>query len=200
MQKPILFILFSIFISVTISCKNETKEELPVTTEKPVVKRAEKKVLTPEDIEKINSLMVQTMRENELKKFTSFIVTAGLKDLLAENKGPFTVFGPSTAAVEAMSPEKLKFFSNPINLSKLEEMLKSHIVEGKMTKTDLMEKLKKSGKIKLKTVSGITLTATKSGDDVIIADGKGVKATIRKSDIDASNGVLHVVDAVLNVN
>lgn len=197
--------MISTFTFLIVSCKNETKTEKAENanvevTEKSAVKRAEKKELTEADIEEINSVMARVMTTPELKKYASYIVTAELADMLSTGKGPFTVFGPSSVALESLTVEKKKFYATPENISKLEEMLKSHIIEGTMDKENLLKAINKNGKAKLKTLSGITLTASKVGDDIIISDGKGGKATIVKNDILGSNGVVFVIDGVMNAH
>ena len=161
---------------------------------------AEKKVLTEKDIEEINSLMYRIMTTAELKRYSSFIVTAELANLLSNEKGPFMVFAPSNTAIESLSAERIKFYSTPDNKPKLQEMLKSHIVQGSMNQEALLQEIKKSGKAKLTTVEGITLTASKSGDNIVISDGKEGKGTVIKADISGSNGVLYVIDGILNAN
>lgn len=206
MQKLSAFLLISTLTLFLVSCKNETKTEkvdnaIVEVVKAPEGKRAKKKVLTPEDIEEINSVMSRVMNDSELKNYASYIVTAGLAQKLSTEKGPFAIFAPSNSALEFLSAEKKKFYANPENKAKLEEMLKSHIVEGSsLDKEALLKAINKSGKAKLKTLGGITLTASKSGDDIIIVDGKGAKAKIVKGSIEGSNGVLYVVDGVMNAN
>ncbi len=200
MQKPILFFLISVITLLTISCKNETTSSASEVPEISKEHWAEKKELTQKDIEEINSLMYGVMSTHQAKKYSSYIVTAELADLLSNEKGPFTVFAPSNQAIESLSAERIKFYSIPDNRPKLQEMLKSHIVEGNINKESLLQAINKGGKAKLKTLEGITLTASKSGEDIVISDGKGGKATVLKADISGSNGVLHVVDGVFNAN
>src|SRR5690606_1127723 len=201
MQKHFTFLLISIFSLLIISCKNETKtEEAENSAPEIVQKRAQKKVLTQEDIEELNSLMYQIVTTSEVKNFASHAVTAELADLLSKQKGPFMVFAPKNTAFESLSAEKKKFYSMPENKTKLQEMLKSHIVEGNMNEEALREAIKKSGKAKLNTLAGIPLSASKSGDDIIISDGKGGKAKLEKNVYETSNGVLYIVDGVLNAN
>ncbi len=205
MQKLFTFLLISTFTFLIVSCKNEAKTEKVESdkvevAEKPAVKRADKKELTEADIQEINSVMSRVMTTPELKKYASYIVTAELADMLSTGKGPFTVFAPSIAALESLTVEKKKFYATPENKAKLEEMLKSHIVEGTMDKENLLKAINKNGKAKLKTLAGVTLTASKMGNDIIISDGKGGKATILKDDILGSNGVVFVVDGVMNAN
>jgi len=201
MQKHFIFLVISIFSVVAFSCKNETKTSDPESSVPEIVqKRAQKKVLTQEDLEELNSVMYLVMTTPELKKFASYAVTAGLADLLSKEKGPFTVFAPATNALDSMTAENKKFYAMPANKPKLQKLLKSHIIEGNMGRETLLEALNKNGKAKLTTLAGNTLTASKSDGAIVILDGKGGKAKIQKNAIEGSNGVLYVVDGVLNAN
>ncbi|MCB0465107.1 MAG: fasciclin domain-containing protein [Aequorivita sp.] len=208
MPKPFTFLIISMFAILAFSCKNETKDAKKVeansavidTLHEPPVKRAPKKDLTPEDIAVIKSVMARIMTEPQLKKYASYLVTSGIGTTLLEDKGPFTVFAPSTTVLESLTTEKKRFYSMPDNKPKLAEMLKSYIVEGKFDKDTLLQTINKSGRVKLKTLSGITLTATKSGEDIIISDKKGAKAKVVKGSIESSNGTVYVVDGLLNSN
>lgn len=205
MHKPFTFLLISMFAVMAVSCKNETqdskKQEADTavvdTVQKPPVQRAPKKNLTPEDKAILKSVMSRVMNEPNLKKYASYLVTAEMATMLSEDKGPFTIFAPSTEALESLSIEEKKFYSMPDNKPKLEEMLKSYIVQGKMDKESLLQTINKSGKAKLKTLAGVTLTATKSGEDIIISDGKGAKAKVVRGSIESSNGVVYVLDDLL---
>ncbi|AFL79965.1 secreted/surface protein with fasciclin-like repeats [Aequorivita sublithincola DSM 14238] len=208
MQKLFIFLFLSMFTLLTFSCKNETQEAKKIeadsavidTIQKPPVKRAPKKDLTSEDIAMLTSAMARIMNEPQLKKFASYLVTADLANQLSKEEGPFTVFGPTTAALASLTTEKKTFLSNPENIAKLEELLKSHIVTGKLDRATLLQTINKSGKAKLKTLAGITLIATKSGDDIIVSDGEGVTAKIIKGSVEGSNGVVYIVDSVFNAN
>tara|TARA_R110002012_G_scaffold37798_4_gene105678 strand:- start:6951 stop:7577 length:627 start_codon:yes stop_codon:yes gene_type:complete len=208
MLKPTSFLILSVFVLLSFSCKNDTQNSEKIESETVAVdtaselpkNRAAKKDLTPQDIAVIKSVMARVMNDGYLKRFASYLVTAELTDLLSSQDGPFTVFGPTDTAIESLADEKRKFYSNPENKAKLVEMLKSHIVEGNFDKTTLMQTIAKSGNAKLKTLAGITLTITKSGEDLIVADGKGVKAEVIKGSVEGSNGSVYVVDALLNAN
>lgn len=208
MLKPTSFLILSVFVLLSFSCKNDTQNSEKIESETVAVdtaselpkNRAAKKDLTPRDIAVIKSVMARVMNDGYLKRFASYLVTAELTDLLSSQDGPFTVFGPTDTAIESLADEKRKFYSNPENKAQLVEMLKSHIVEGNFDKTTLMQTIAKSGNAKLKTLAGITLTITKSGEDLIVADGKGVKAEVIKGSVEGSNGSVYVVDALLNAN
>lgn len=108
---------------------------------------------------------------------------AGLVETL-KGPGPFTVFAPTDAAfaklpagtVEALLKDK----------TKLTAILTYHVVAGKVMATDVV-KLDSA-----KTVNGQSVTIKVMGDMVHV-DG----ATVTKADIEASNGVIHVIDTVL---
>ncbi|CAM3448599.1 fasciclin domain-containing protein [Aequorivita lipolytica] len=208
MLKPITFLFISMFALSIVSCKNDAEDSKKIKTEtaeintvqKKPVKRAAKRDLTTEDQAMLKSVMSRVMTEPQLKKFASYIVSAELATQLLNEAGPFTVFGPSNAAIESLTAENKKFYSNPENREKLIEMLKSHIVSGKIDKETLLQTINKNGNAKLKTLSGITITVTKSGEDMVISGGKGAKATIVKGSIEGSNGMVYIVDNLLNAN
>ncbi len=204
MYKTCTFLLISLFTLFIVSCKNEVKDQENTSTEKTEiteVKKAEKKELTADDVERINSVMSRLMATPELKKYTSFVVTAGLTEVLAQQKGPYTVLAPSNAAFDSLDVEKTNFYLNPKNKEKLVNLLKSHIVEGNIDSAVMLQDIKKhSGRLMMKTLSGGSLTASTKQMDIVITDEKGNKALIVKSDINGSNGVIHVLNAVLNVD
>lgn len=208
MLKPRIFFFISILAFSLFSCKNEIKDTENVevesgvvdTVKKAPVKRAAKKDLTQEDRTLLKSLMSRIMKEPNLKMFASYIVSADLTNKLSNEEGPFTVFAPSNSVLESLTSEKKRFYSNPENKAELVEMLKSHIVEGKLDKGSLLQAIGKSGRTNLKTLAGITLTATKSGDDIFLTDGKNMNLKVVKGSIESSNGVVYIVDNVLNAN
>src|SRR5690606_28340521 len=102
-------------------------------------------------------------------KFASYCVTAGITDMLANEKGPFTIFAPTSQAFENLTPENRAFYSSQTNKESLEEMLKSHIVEGMINLNTLTEAMGKNGKTTLKTLAGTTLTFTKSGENLVVS-------------------------------
>jgi len=205
MQKLSFYLVISIFAIMIVSCKNETKttemeKETVKVTDVPKEDWAKKKVLTEEDRMEISSVMFRIVDEQDLKKFASYCVTAELTGMLSTEKGPFAIFAPSNSALESLPAERKKFYANPENKLQLQEMLKSHIVAGKINKEDLLKDITKNGKATLKTLGGVTLTASKVGEDILISDGKSGKAKIQKSDILGSNGVVFVLDGAMNAN
>ena len=86
----------------------------------------------------------------------------------------------------------------PENLKMLQTILTYHVVAGKMNASDIAKAIKKGkGKATLKTVSGGTLTAWMKGKNLYITDANGGKSKVTIADVNQSNGVIHVVDAVV---
>jgi uncharacterized surface protein with fasciclin (FAS1) repeats len=110
---------------------------------------------------------------------------AGLVQTL-KGPGPFTVFAPTDEAFAKLPAGTLETLLKPENKAKLTRILTYHVVSGKVMAADVV-KVKSA-----KAVSGDTLTVMTQGSNVMID-----KAHVVKTDIAASNGVIHVIDTVL---
>ncbi|MFT5060244.1 MAG: putative surface protein with fasciclin (FAS1) repeats [Polaromonas sp.] len=120
-------------------------------------------------------------------KFNTLVAAVKAADLVETLKGtgPFTVFAPTDEAFAALPAGTVEDLLKPENKAKLAEILTYHVVSGKVMSTDLS--------------NGMT-PATVNGKLVTIHTEGGVKvneATVSTADIDADNGVIHVIDAVL---
>ncbi len=112
------------------------------------------------------------------------VQAAGLVDTL-KGEGPFTVFAPTDDAFAALPAGTVEALLKPENKDKLTAILTYHVVPGKVMSTDLSNGMK---------------AATVQGGDVTIMTEGGVKvdnANVISADIEASNGVIHVIDAVI---
>lgn len=129
------------------------------------------------------------------------VKAAGLVDTL-KSKGPFTVFAPTNDAFENLPDGTVATLLKPENKATLTKVLTYHVVAGKMDAKAIMKAIKSGGgKATLKTVSGGTLTAMMNGNmNVVVMDEKGNTANISTYDVNQSNGVIHVIDAVLLPN
>jgi uncharacterized surface protein with fasciclin (FAS1) repeats len=117
--------------------------------------------------------------------FTTLIAgikAAGLTDTL-KGRGPFTVFAPTDEAFKKLPSGALDALLK--DTAKLKSILNYHVITGHVLVQDL-----KSGDVM--TVQGSPLTAVVSGSDVQVNG-----AHVRQRDIAASNGVIHVIDAVI---
>jgi uncharacterized surface protein with fasciclin (FAS1) repeats len=125
------------------------------------------------------------------------VKAAGLVDTL-EGDGPFTVFAPTNEAFTKLPAGTVDTLLKPENKGQLTAVLTYHVVAGRLTAQDLLQKVKDGGgKATLTTVQGDTLTVTASGRHITLTDAKGGMSHITISDVMQSNGVIHVVDTVL---
>ncbi len=128
------------------------------------------------------------------------VKAAGLVDTL-KGTGPFTVFAPTNAAFEKLPAGTVDTLLKPENKETLTKILTYHVVAGKMPAGMLKKKIMAGGgKAELKTVQGGTLTAMMDGDKIVLQDEKGGKATVTIANVMQSNGVIHVIDAVVQPN
>jgi uncharacterized surface protein with fasciclin (FAS1) repeats len=119
------------------------------------------------------------------KTLAAALKAAGLVDTL-KGAGPFTVFAPTDEAFAKLPAGTLDDLLKPENKQKLTSILTYHVVPGKVMAADVV-KLTTA-----KTVNGKSIAIAASGGGVTV-DG----ARVVKTDIAASNGVIHVIDAVI---
>ena len=126
------------------------------------------------------------------------VKAAGLVDTL-QGAGPFTVFAPTNAAFEKVPQATRDELMSEAGKSDLAGILTYHVVEGETMAQALTQAIEGAGEggYTLTTVNGATLTATAEGGNVVLTDAAGNSATVTATDIDASNGVIHVIDTVL---
>lgn len=125
------------------------------------------------------------------------VKAAGLVDTL-NSAGPFTVFAPTNAAFAALPAGTVDTLLKPENKGMLVKILTAHVLAGKYTAEDLLAKAEANpGGFTMKTVSGDTLQFTKLGSVLYVVDESGNAAKITISDVNQSNGVIHVVNKVL---
>ena len=118
------------------------------------------------------------------KTLVAAVKAAGLVETL-QGKGPFTVFAPTDEAFAKLPEGTVADLLKPENKEKLVGILTYHVVPGKVMAADVKT-------MKAKTVNGQEL-------DIKAADGKVTinDAKVIKTDISASNGVIHVIDSVV---
>ena len=121
---------------------------------------------------------------------------AGLVDALA-SAGPFTVFAPVNDAFAALPAGTVETLLKPENKDMLTKVLTAHVVAGDFKLADLRAQVGKDGYANLKTLSGDALSVRFRGDTAMIYSESRNIGTITVADVDQSNGVIHVIDAVM---
>lgn len=129
------------------------------------------------------------------------VKAAGLVDTLS-GAGPFTVFAPTNEAFAKLPAGTVDNLLKPEMKGTLTKVLTYHVVAGKWSAAQIMKGIKdsKNGKFEVTTVSGGKLWAWMDGKNVAISDEKGGKAWVTIADVNQSNGVIHVINAVLMPN
>ncbi|WP_394730841.1 fasciclin domain-containing protein [Altererythrobacter sp. GH1-8] len=124
------------------------------------------------------------------------VQAAGLVDTLA-SPGPFTVFAPTDAAFAKLPEGTVETLVQPENKDTLTKILTYHVVAGKVKAADVIALIEAGGgTATIDTVAGEKLTAQIVDGAVVITDAAGGKSTVVQTDVDVSNGVIHVTDGV----
>ena len=140
----------------------------------------------PEEVAKPANIVETAVAAGQFKTLAAALEAAGLIDALT-GKGPFTVFAPTDEAFAKLPAGTVESLLKPENKEKLKSILLYHVVPGNVTAKQVMKlngrtvKTLEGGSIKVSTMHGVTV------DD----------ARVTKTDIQASNGVIHVIDTVL---
>ena len=198
------FIRLSLVLSILLiaaACKNDQKQTADESIEE-VTDSVETKIpkaRSKETIARSNSVMARIMMTKECNLVASYLVTANLADTLLNTEGPYTVFAPESEAFDALDQTFVKELPLPENREMLTSILKGHVIEGSIDSSSLAQQLQ-LGSVSFKTMSGKNIRIRKSGADFLVIDEDGNTAKIRKSDIKAFNGMVHVIDKVLTAN
>jgi uncharacterized surface protein with fasciclin (FAS1) repeats len=125
------------------------------------------------------------MADGHFKTLTSLLTAADWAEAL-KGDGPFTVFAPTDEAFAKLPKATLESLMKPEGKEMLVSILKYHVVSGRVFSDDAAKMTEG------KTLGGASFMVSKKGDTLMID-----KAKVTKADIDASNGVIHVIDTVL---
>ena len=185
------------------SCKDQKKDDQAekdkmemqrMEAEKEAEMKANEAVMEMES----NSVAAKAMATPELSTLVSAMQAADLAEMMKTQAGPFTVFAPSNEAFAKVPKATLDQLLLPENKADLQKLLNYHVVNGKITHGQLMQSIKdNNGTYTFKTSEGAELTAMMSGEKVVLKDENGKTANVTVVDVDASNGVVHMIDAVL---
>jgi uncharacterized surface protein with fasciclin (FAS1) repeats len=126
---------------------------------------------------------------DDFSTLVSAVQAADLSETLS-GEGPFTVFAPTDAAFAALPEGTLDTLLEPENKDQLSAILTYHVVPAQVKAADVTP-----GEVE--TVNGEALSVAVEDGTVTITDGRGNTAEVVTTDIVASNGVIHVIDAVL---
>ena len=131
--------------------------------------------------------LVETAVSNgSFKTLTAALQAAGLVETL-KGRGPYTVFAPTDEAFKKLPAGTVESLLKPENKAQLAKVLTYHVVAGNVMSGDLKGKTTNA-----KTVEGSAVRIDASGNTVKVDD-----AVVTQADVNASNGVIHVIDSVI---
>jgi uncharacterized surface protein with fasciclin (FAS1) repeats len=184
MQRNIFSLLTAVVITSAslLACNNDEAEKKTETVTTPEVKKEETPAAKPEAPKDVVDIAIGSADHTTL---VAAVKAAGLVETL-KGAGPFTIFAPTNAAFAALPAGTVDGLLKPEKKADLTGILTYHVVSGSVKAADL-----KDGQ-KVKTLQGGELT-------VSIKDGKVMinGANVTAADLAGSNGVVHVIDAVL---
>ena len=125
------------------------------------------------------------------------VKAAGLLETL-QGPGPFTVFAPTNEAFAKLPAGTVETLLKPENKDQLTKILTCHVVGAKALAETVQGMIQADGgKHVIETLGGCKITASTAGGKVMLTDENGTMATVTVADVVQSNGVIHVIDAVL---
>jgi uncharacterized surface protein with fasciclin (FAS1) repeats len=147
-----------------------------------------------------NTVVDVAMGNDDFSTLVTAIQAAELAKLLKTNT-EFTVFAPTNAAFDKLPEGTVADLTKSENKEKLQNILKYHVIAGKVTAGDLVKQLEDrrgKGYFRIQTISGESLYAYMDGDKVMLTGGaSGTDVEVVQTDVMASNGVIHAIDGVL---
>ncbi|NCU37813.1 fasciclin domain-containing protein [Candidatus Saccharibacteria bacterium] len=142
------------------------------------------------DQQELGSIAAVASDTSSLSTLVTALQAADLVETL-QGVGPFTVFAPTNDAFAALPEGTLDSLLLPENVDQLKSVLTYHVVSGKVLAKDL------SDGQQITTVQGETITVSITDGDVYLVDAGGNRVMVETADVDADNGVVHVVSGVL---
>ena len=125
-----------------------------------------------------------------LPGFTSLVSALGTADgdlvTALSAAGPFTVFAPTDQAFSMTA-------TGDLSSAQLSNVLLYHVIQGNVLSTDLPD----GTPVTRETLNGETITITRNGNSVTIADGNGNVRNVVTANVQGTNGVVHAIDGVL---
>jgi uncharacterized surface protein with fasciclin (FAS1) repeats len=137
-----------------------------------------------------NTIVELAQATPDLSTLVTAVVASDLAETLSGD-GPFTVLAPTNEAFANLPAGTLDTLLLPENKADLTSILTYHAIAGDVMSSDLT-----NGQV-VTTVNGATLTVEINDTGVYFVDANGGKAKVTTADVDASNGTVHIINAVL---
>lgn len=132
--------------------------------------------------------------------FSTLVAAVKAADLVEtlNSDGPFTVFAPTNEAFAKLPAGTVETLLKPENKDDLTSILTYHVVAGSYDAAAVIDAINSNnGSFPVATVNGGNIALSLQDGKVILTDSKGEKATVIMADVNASNGIIHAIDAVV---
>ncbi|MCD9622942.1 fasciclin domain-containing protein [Rhabdothermincola salaria] len=169
------------------ACSSDSDDDAATTTT--AAESSETTMAETEEMEASETIVEIAAGNDDFSTLVAALEAADLVDTLSGD-GPFTVFAPTNEAFEALPEGTVETLLEPENIEQLQAVLTYHVVAGEVMAADV-----EPGEVT--TVEGGTFTISVEDGNVFITDAEGGQAQVVTTDIVGSNGVIHVIDAVL---
>ncbi|MEJ8801995.1 fasciclin domain-containing protein [Pontibacter sp. H249] len=180
-MKQVSIFFFAALLMAGCGGNDQTTESTEVTTAETETMATDENAM---EMEKPN-IVALASNTPSLSTLVKAVQAADLANTL-QGEGPYTVFAPTDEAFAALPAGTLDDLLKPENKQKLVDILTYHVTEGNVMAADL------SDGMMVKTLNGKDLNVKMQGDQVMIND-----ATVTMPNVEASNGVVHIVDKVI---
>jgi uncharacterized surface protein with fasciclin (FAS1) repeats len=136
--------------------------------------------------------------DGNLDRAHALVTAAGLTDALS-GVGPYTLFAPTNAAIEALGRERADALASEQMRPQAAALVRAHIVPGTLTRRDLLAAVQaaRGQPVRMRTMAGPMLTFTSEGTNVIVASDDGARARLTGNEAVASNGAVQPIDGLL---
>jgi len=160
-------------------------------------KKTETKMVGGAEMYPTKNIVENAVNSKDHTTLVAAVKAADLVEIL-KSEGPFTVFAPTNAAFEALPDGTVETLLKEENQKQLQAVLTYHVLAGDYKAADIVTAIKEGdGKAKFTTVNGAEVWAMMEGDKVQLKGAAGNVATVNIADVNQSNGVIHVIDAVI---
>ena len=183
-----------LFIGAMImSCGESKKEYAENTSDSPETAQYESAVY-----ENTAPSIAAVASSNE--NFTTLVAALDAADLVntLDGEGPFTVFAPTNDAFAKLPEGTVEELLKPENRETLTSILTYHVIAGEYNAAAVIDAIKKNnGSFTVPTIEGGRIIFTIENGSVVLTDVQNNTSTVVTPDVEASNGVIHIIDTVI---
>ncbi|TSE11069.1 fasciclin domain-containing protein [Aquimarina algiphila] len=191
------FFALSIIV-LTVSCNESEKYKVTKDENGKLIAQKISEIKEIGEVEETLPTIIEfTSVDKGFSTLSEAIKTAELTETFTQDGG-FTIFAPINMAFDKLPPKSAEKLLKPENKERLATILKYHIIPSVISKEDIVKAVQEGGgSIPLKTLEGSRITASLKGGTVYLIDKSGNGGRLITTNVEASNGFIHTVDAIM---